>query len=114
MNIGKRLRELREAKKLSQGEIEARCGLLRSYISRVECGLTVPSLRTLERWAEALGVELNELFLEGGRKPEARRVAESQPLGSRQKHLLRLFRRMREPHQRLLLSLARDLARKKI
>jgi transcriptional regulator with XRE-family HTH domain len=33
MVIGERLRELREEKKLSQGEIEERTGLLRCYIS---------------------------------------------------------------------------------
>jgi transcriptional regulator with XRE-family HTH domain len=38
MIIGDRLRELREEKKFSQGEIEKRTGLLRCYISRVEHG----------------------------------------------------------------------------
>ena len=38
MVIGYRLKELRESKKLSQGEIEKRTGLLRCYISRVENG----------------------------------------------------------------------------
>jgi transcriptional regulator with XRE-family HTH domain len=36
--IGDRLREFREAKKLSQGDIGKRTGLLRPYISRAECG----------------------------------------------------------------------------
>jgi hypothetical protein len=36
MVIGDRLRALREEKKLSQGDIEKRTELLRSYISRVE------------------------------------------------------------------------------
>ena len=36
MVIGDRLRELRESKELSQGDIENRTGLLRCYISRVE------------------------------------------------------------------------------
>ena len=48
MVIGARLRELRENKKLSQGDIEKRSGLLRCYISRVENGYTVPNLETLE------------------------------------------------------------------
>jgi hypothetical protein len=38
MVIGDRLPELCEAKKLSQGDIEKRTGLLRCYISRVENG----------------------------------------------------------------------------
>ena len=36
MDIGRRLAALREEKKLSQGDIEKRTGLLRCYISRVE------------------------------------------------------------------------------
>jgi transcriptional regulator with XRE-family HTH domain len=41
MDIGNRLREFREFKKLSQGDIERRTGLLRCYLSRVENGHTV-------------------------------------------------------------------------
>jgi hypothetical protein len=36
MIIGDRLRQLRDAKRLSQGDIEKRTGLFRCYISRVE------------------------------------------------------------------------------
>jgi transcriptional regulator with XRE-family HTH domain len=46
MVIGDRLRELREAKDLSQGDIEKRTGLLRCYISRVENNRTVPAVST--------------------------------------------------------------------
>ena len=53
MLIGDRLRALREAKKLSQGDIEKRCGPLRAYLSRVEHGHTVPSVETLEKLARA-------------------------------------------------------------
>jgi len=49
MIIGDRLREMREEKKLSQGDIEKRTGLLRCYISRVENGHTVPAIETLEK-----------------------------------------------------------------
>src|ERR1700674_2919886 len=51
MIIGDRLRALREDKKLSQGEIEKRTGLLRCYISRVENGHTVPAIETMEKMA---------------------------------------------------------------
>jgi hypothetical protein len=42
MVICDRLRELRESKNLSQGDIEKRTGLLRCYISRVENGTRFP------------------------------------------------------------------------
>jgi transcriptional regulator with XRE-family HTH domain len=51
MIIGDHLRMLREQRKLSQGDIEDRTGLLRCYISRVENNHTIPSLETLEKWA---------------------------------------------------------------
>ena len=63
--INERLRELREAKNLSQGDIEKRTGLFRCYTSRVENGHTIPSLQTLEKYAGALGVPLYALFHDG-------------------------------------------------
>src|SRR5271169_3366301 len=64
MVIGHTLRELRESKKLSQGDVEHRSGLLRCYISRVENGHTVPSVETLEKYARAFEVPLYKLFYE--------------------------------------------------
>jgi transcriptional regulator with XRE-family HTH domain len=62
MVIGDKLKELRETKKLSQGDIEKRTGLLRCYISRVENGHTVPSVDTLEKMARALEIPMYRLF----------------------------------------------------
>jgi transcriptional regulator with XRE-family HTH domain len=70
MVISDRLRELREAKKLSQGDIEKRTGLLRCYISRVENGHTVPAIETLEKLARALETPLYQLFYDGEKPPE--------------------------------------------
>ena len=70
MIIGERLRALREDKKLSQGDIEKRTGLLRCYISRVENGHTVPAIETLEKMARALEVPLYQLFYDGEEPPE--------------------------------------------
>lgn len=66
MDIGERLRQLREDRGFSQSDMEKRTGLLRAYISRVENGHTVPSLETLERLANALEVPLYQLSYEGG------------------------------------------------
>jgi transcriptional regulator with XRE-family HTH domain len=69
MIIGDRLRDLREAKKMSQGDIEKRSGLLRCYISRVENGHTIPAIETLEKMARAMEVPLYQLFYDGDEKP---------------------------------------------
>jgi len=70
MIIGDRLREMREEKKLSQGDIEKRTGLLRCYISRVENGHTVPAIETLEKLARALECPLYQLFYDGDEPPQ--------------------------------------------
>jgi len=63
------LRALREERKLSQGDIEKRTGLLRCYISRVENGHTVPAIETLEKMARALEVPMYQLFYDGEQPP---------------------------------------------
>src|SRR5205823_1754802 len=70
MIIGGRLRDVREAKHLSQGDIEKRTGLLRCYISRVENGHTVPAIETLEKMARALEIPMYQLFYDGEKPPE--------------------------------------------
>ena len=70
MNLGVSIRKIRLAKGLSQGEMQKRTGILRSYLSRVENGHTVPSLATLQRLASAMGVALADFFVaEGGAVP---------------------------------------------
>ncbi|HTS06774.1 MAG TPA: helix-turn-helix transcriptional regulator [Candidatus Eisenbacteria bacterium] len=66
MFLADRIRVFREAKNLSQGDIEERTGLLRCYVSRVENGHTIPSLETLEKISRALEIPLHQLFYENG------------------------------------------------
>jgi transcriptional regulator with XRE-family HTH domain len=69
MIVGDRLRELREAKHLSQGDIEKRTGLVRPYISRIENNHTVPAIETLEKMARALEIPMYQLFYDGEEPP---------------------------------------------
>jgi len=113
MNIGERLRGLREAKNLSQGDIENRTGLIRCYTSRVENGHTVPAIETLEKYARALEVPLYQLFYSHEEAPEAPQFHKGL---SRQdaKTLERLrtrLARMDEGDRELLLSVAKRMAR---
>ena len=71
MIIGDRLRDLREAKQLSQGDIEKRTGLLRCYLSRVENGHTVPAIETLEKMARALEVPMYQYFMRARNFPKS-------------------------------------------
>ncbi len=111
MDVGKRLRQLREIKGLSQGDIERRSGLLRSYISRVEGGYTAPSLITLEKFAKALEIEPYQLFFQGEGKPSAPKVPEQVNLGKSVKRLIKAFDSMSSTNRRLLLSMADKLGK---
>src|SRR3972149_3443528 len=62
MNLGESIRKIRQAQGISQGEMQKRTGILRSYLSRVENGHTVPSFATLQRLSGALGVTLADFF----------------------------------------------------
>jgi len=81
MVIGDRLRELRQQKKLSQGDIEHRTGLLRCYVSRVENGHTVPAVETLEKFARALEVPVYQLFYDGEEPPKLPKMLKQKSSG---------------------------------
>jgi len=121
MEIGRKLRELREAKSLSQGDIEKKTGLLRCYTSRVENGYTVPSVQTLEKYARALEVPLYRFFTEGQtvkRLDLPSGTANGDVWGSRgkERRQLRLFTRalsrMDPRKQKILFAVANRLARR--
>jgi transcriptional regulator with XRE-family HTH domain len=123
MAIGARIRQLREQKQLSQGDIERVTGLLRCYTSRVENGHTVPSLETLERYAAALGLPLYQLFYTGDEPPPTPNLTPRRTLeelaeeegkeGADARFLLKLkslVENIRESDRHVLLSLAKKLA----
>jgi transcriptional regulator with XRE-family HTH domain len=120
MEIGAKLRELREAKNLSQGDIEKRTGLIRCYTSRVENGYTVPTIETLEKYAHALEIPLYRFFTdqESVVKPKLPRSDDSLLWGTRGKEpgafrkLARALSRMDERDRKLLLSMAQGMARR--
>ncbi len=119
--LGPRLRALREQKGFSQGDMEARTGLLRCYISSVEHSHTVPSVDTLEKIALALNVPLYALFCDDSaeQSPNPRGFEQTQRHSERgpeeDRRFLRLLRRqvhnLGDRHRALLLFLARTMAR---
>lgn len=60
--VGKRLRELRKARNLTQTGLAAKCGLANTTICDIEAGRIAPSLGSLERLASALGVSVDQFF----------------------------------------------------
>ena len=121
MIIGDRLRELREAKKLSQGDIEKRTGLVRPYISRVENNHTVPAIETLEKMARALEIPMYQLFYDGDEPPKLPNLpkyksSDENVWGSSGKDarflskLRRLLGKSDEQHRKLILLMAQKMS----
>ena len=124
MIIGERLRVLREEKKLSQGDIEKKTGLLRCYVSRVENGHTVPAVETLEKFARALEVPMYQLFYDGEEQPKLpnrlkRKSADDIVWGNSGKdarllaNFCRLFGRMKQGDLGLVMFMAQKMAKRK-
>lgn len=92
MHVGKRIRQLRGQKGLSQGDIERRVGLVRCHISRIENEHVLPSLDTLRRFAVALEVPLSELLCDEQEGPFLEKLQMVlKRVGKRERHLLLNF-----------------------
>jgi len=121
--IGDRLRDIREQKMLSQGDIEKRTGLLRCYISRVENGHTVPAIETLEKLARAMEIPMYQLFYDGEEPPQLpnlpkRKSSDDIAWGSSGKDarylgkLRRLLAKTEDEDRKLLLYMAQKMAKR--
>lgn len=62
VNIGERLRELREARNISMRALAARSGLSANALSMIERNKASPSVSTLYKLADALGVSITLFF----------------------------------------------------
>lgn len=123
MQIGQKLKELREAKNLSQGDMQERTGLKRCYTSRVECGHTVPSIETLEKFARALEIPLYKFFYEGEEPPKKPKLPPTKKAermwGASGKEwpelriLAKALSRMDDRQRMVILGMAHGMARRK-
>ena len=62
VNIGDRLRELREARNISMRALATRSGLSANALSMIERGRASPSVSTLYKLADALGISITSFF----------------------------------------------------
>lgn len=77
-SFGKRLRELRKAKTLTQRELAAKVAARLkkhgrsfdfTYLSKIENDKAQPSVELIEKLAEVLGADVNELITLAGKAP---------------------------------------------
>ena len=111
LNLGESIRKIRQAKGISQGEMQKRTGILRSYLSRVENGHTVPSFATLQRLAGAMDVTLSDFFSVDGGAVAATGTGDSG--GEYLRELRGLLPQLTPEQRQQLLETVKQMARKK-
>ncbi len=63
MTIGEAIKQVRKGKGISQGTIEAKTGIQRGYLSKIENGHNDnPKFKTLYKISEALKVKLSDII----------------------------------------------------
>ena len=70
MEIGNKIRELRNQKGLTQEELADRCELSKGFISQLERDLTSPSIATLVDILQCLGTDIREFFSESPKEEQ--------------------------------------------
>jgi transcriptional regulator with XRE-family HTH domain len=69
MTLGEKIRKLRKERDWTQAELGNRSGVGSNNVSSYELGTLKPSRKTLERFANALGISLEELLAEEPEQP---------------------------------------------
>lgn len=83
LNLGARIRALRQARRRTLRDVADRAGVTESFLSQVERDVTSPSIATVQRIARALDLSIAQLFAEDGdagrvvRREARRRVSYS-------------------------------------
>ena len=66
VDVGDRLRAIRQLRRKTLREVAERAGLSESFLSQVERGRTNVSISSLQRIAAALGIEVSDVFARDG------------------------------------------------
>ena len=61
IKIGERIRLIRESKGITQQDLAASCNFEKTNMSRIEAGRTNPTISTLYKISQALGVTISKL-----------------------------------------------------
>ena len=80
LDVGRRLREIRTARRLTLREVADRAELSESFVSQIERGRSGASIPSLQRIATALGIEVSDIFSPEGARPRVLRRDERHEL----------------------------------
>lgn len=70
MNVGKRIRKMREAQDVSLEKLAETAGVDAAKLREIEEGVTVPSIGMVVKLSRALGAHMGRLIHEGGARSE--------------------------------------------
>lgn len=104
MDIGSRLRELRQKAGLSGNALARKAGVAQSTVSEIEAGHALPSLSTLSRLCHAMGITMGDFF----------GTTACEPLPPQLRYLLALARRLEPAELNLLITVAETLLKKRL
>lgn len=100
-SMGRRLKEAREYRGLSQQELADKSGLTASYISKIENDKQRPENRTLKALADELLVDL--LWLEKGTEsPQVREALKAEVLTKDEYQVIKTYRSIKDENARIL------------
>lgn len=105
ITIGRKLRELREERHLTQQDMAAKAGVPRTYISRIENARLLPGPVMLNRISDALGVAILDL-LPTGKNPFGPASFEDESYWST---FSGLFEQLRPGDMSMIVAKARDM-----
>lgn len=60
--IGEKIKEIRESKMISQQNLAAMCNFEKGNMSRIESGRTNPTIETIYKISQALGVKMIDIL----------------------------------------------------
>lgn len=101
MDLGKRIMDIREAKKITRYRLTQLTGISGHHIKGIEEGTRQPTIETLKKMIVPLGITLAELFNEG----------EASYLSEKERQLVENFRTLSDEKGEALLSMSETLKR---
>ena len=110
MTIGEKIKNLRKAKNLKQGDLARKLGMTSAQLCRIEGTKNIPSVKTLSRVAKALEISVTELMSEAipktqlvnhGSSDDTRKYALSQDATQPTGDTLKPIRETAEPPEAL-------------
>ncbi|MGA3082537.1 MAG: helix-turn-helix transcriptional regulator [Terracidiphilus sp.] len=106
--MASQVKEIRRARHMSQRQLAGRMQVPRTYISKIENGKAIPTLGSLHRLAEALGVAVRQLVQDArSRRDDEVAAILADPLLA---EIAALLPSLDPLHRSLLIGTARDMA----